>query len=612
MKKTLLLSLLTILTLGGFAQQKWKWIWQATGFVPVSSGVRNVSVVDSNIVWVTSYDGSGGNLPRQDYSRTNDGGQTWHVGTIPTQVNWDWSMLYALSDSTAWGVFFNSTFSHAGQIWKTTNAGQNWVQQGAGAIYTSTTESFPNDIHFWNDSVGCVIGDPLTINGKQYFEIYTTTNGGTTWTLADTTNLRALNTNEANQITHVTTVGDTIWFDSNFGRVFRSINRGLNWTVSNTNLINFEGIIDIAFYNHLGGIARYYNDTLADNIVVKTSDGGDTWTSFALNDTIFGGDLKAVPGVDSMLVSTGISRNFNSFQGTSISTNGGLNWTVIDTNIQRGSLGIADSLTMWCGGFTESTTLGGIFKWINIYDVTCNDVNISSGTLTIDTVAICDGDTATLTTTGIFAPTNGSFYGFGYAISQVPITGAADPNSVSITSTNIISPAPATYNLLLINDGSLFGGPSGLPYGLYYFTPVVFGNANYAVIPPVGPTQLFTDLNFDPNCTMTGTSVLIDIQDPGLPPCSPVGIKELYSKVLSISSSLRDRNTLDVKINSAKTGKVSVQILDITGRSIRTIESTVKEGSNHEYINVENLSQGTYLVKAEMNGIKSNTKVVKY
>jgi hypothetical protein len=611
MKKTLLLSFLTILTLGSFAQQTGVWISQATGFVPVSSGVRNVSVVDTNIVWVSSYDGSGVNLPRQDYSRTNDGGQTWHVGTIPTQVNWDWSMLYALSDSTAWGVFFNSTFSHSGQIWKTTNAGQNWVQQGAGAIYTSTTESFPNDIHFWNDSVGCVIGDPLTINGKQYFEIYTTTNGGTTWTLADTTNLRALNTNEANQITHVTTVGDTIWFDSNFGRVFRSVNRGLNWTVSNTNLINFEGIIDIAFYNHLSGIARYYNDTLAQNTVVETSDGGSTWTSFALNDTIFGGDLKAVPGVDSMLVSTGISPNFNNFWGTSYSLNGGHNWTVVETNNQRGNLGIADSLTMWCGGFTSSSASGGIFKWTIIDVVSCNDVNVNSGTLTIDTIAICDGDTATLTTTGIFAPTNGAFFGFGYAISTSDISGSLDPNSELsiIGSTRIISPAVATNELLQINDASFFGSATGPPYGLYYFTPVAFGNATAATTPPI---QFLSDVNFDPNCTFTGTSVAIDIQDPGLPPCSPVGIKELYSKVLSISSSLRDRNTLDVKINSAKTGKVTVQILDITGRSIRTIESNVKEGSSHEFINVENLSQGTYLVKAEMNGIKSTTKVVKY
>ena len=611
MKKTLLLSFFTILTLGCFAQQQGVWISQATSFVPVSSGVRNISVVDTNIVWVSAYDGSGVNLPRQDYSRTTDGGQSWHVGTVPTQNNWDWSMIYAISDSTAWGVFFNTTFSHLGQVWKTTNAGTNWVQQGAGAIYTSSTESFPNTIHFWDDSVGCVIGDPLTISGKKYFEIYTTTNGGTSWTLADTTNLRAINTNEANQVTHVFTVGDTIWFDSNFGRVFRSIDRGLHWTVSNTNLINFEGIIDIAFYNHLSGIARYYNDTLSSNLVVETSDGGNTWTSFALNDTMFGGDIRPVPGVDSMLVSTGISPNFNNFWGTSYSLNGGHNWTVIESNNQRGNLGIADSLTMWSGGFTTSSASGGIFKWAIVPVVLCSDGGVNSGTLTIDTTAICDGDTAVLTTTGIYAPVFGDFFGFGYAISTQDISGALDPNSAAgiIGSTRIVSPATATNVLNQINDASFFGSATGPPYGLYYFTPVVFGNATGAATPPI---QFLSDLAFDPNCTFTGTSVAIEIQDPGLPPCSPVGIKELYSKVLSISSSLKDRNTLDIKINSAKTGKASIQILDITGRTIRTIESSVKEGSNHEYINVESLSQGTYLVKAEMNGIKSTSKVVKY
>ena len=80
MKKLVLFLLLGTLSQVASAQA---WVRQASGFSPVSSGVRNVAAVDANIVWISSYDGSSATpANRRDFSRTTNGGATWTAGTI--------------------------------------------------------------------------------------------------------------------------------------------------------------------------------------------------------------------------------------------------------------------------------------------------------------------------------------------------------------------------------------------------------------------------------------------------------------------------------------------------------------------------------------------------
>ncbi len=593
--------------LGSFAQNG-VWTTQATGFSSASTGIRNISVVDTNTVWVSVYDGAPGSagLPRQDYSRTVNGGVNWVADTVPTSAIWDWAMIEALDDSTAWAIFFNTAVSPVGlgQIWKTTDGGTNWTQQGLN-IYTTAQQSFPNVIHFWNDSDGVIIGDPV----NNVYEIYTTNDGGTTWDSVPSANIPApLNLDEAGWTTHMdySKYGDTIWFDTNFGRVYRSIDRGHNWTVSNTNLINFRGSIDICFYGDSAGIARYYNDTTVTSTAVETSNGGATWTPFVPTGDFFGADFKEVPGTDSMLVSTGVS-SVSGYTGTSYTTNGGHTWTTIETGTQRNVLGIADSLTMWCGGFTTSPTSGGIFKWVIIEPVLCTDTLVSPGITSATDTALCGGDTLTVTSTGVYPPVNGDFSGVSWVISTADITGSLNPllEASFITSYVITFPAPSTSFRTFINDGTLIDGFT-LPYGVYYWTPVVFGNATAAVT----PVTFLQDVNLDNNCTFTGNSIPVDIINPAI--CNLVGVNEIKGTQLAVYSSMSDRNTLDVLINSVNFGKASIQIMDLTGRIVKDSKFYVTKGSNHELINVGELAAGTYIIKAEVNGNLATNKVVKY
>ncbi len=113
-------------------------------------------------------------------------------------------------------------------------------------------------------------------------------------------------------------------------------------------------------------------------------------------------------------------------------------------------------------------------------------------------------------------------------------------------------------------------------------------------------------------CTTLGNSVAVNVLDPSIVPCDPDGISQINSIQLTVKSFVRDRNILDVMINSTVNGKVSIQITDLAGRLVKNQNSTVNSGISHELINIENLASGTYILKAEVNGNQVTNKVVKY
>ena len=593
--------------LGTYAQGVW--VSQSTGFQTQSTTVTNFSIVDTSVVWISGGDGTGTGFPHHDYSITLDGGKHWVPSEVPTSLIWGWAMIAASSPTHAWATFYNTAINPKGQgqIWHTVDGGANWIQQGAGVLFSTPDESFPNVIHFWNDTDGVVIGDPIFGD----YEIYTTTDGGATWDAVPSGDIPDPDVigvdSETGYTTHIQVVGDTVWFDTNHGRVYRSVDRGYHWTVAPTNLvIPIPGTIDISFNNGSNGIARYFNVSNNTSDVVETSDGGITWSStFTPVGAMFGADVQSVPGTSKMLVSTGSSQ---SFSGSSYSLDGGHNWSTIETGTQRVALGIADSLTMWCGGFTFSPTANGVFKFINISPVACNDVNINPGTPTSDVPTICGGDTVTFSTSGVFAPNNGAFSGISWVISSADISGALNPliDPSFLTSYLVTFPAPETDIRQYVNDGSVIDGVNN-PYGIYYWTPVVYGNATLLN----NPVQFLQDLTLDANCTYTGTSIPILVDDPNNLNCE-ISVSEIKANQLTVSSFIKDRNTLDVRINSASFGKLSIQITDITGRLVVNQNSYVSKGSNHESINVENLASGTYILKANVNSNNATTKVVKY
>ena len=278
--------------------------------------------------------------------------------------------------------------------------------------------------------------------------------------------------------------------------------------------IPIPGTINICFSSTTHGIARRYNDATFNSDIVETNDGGATWSStFNPVGSFFGADVKHVPGTNSMLVSTGVSIS-TGFTGSSYSTDGGHHWKTIDTGTQRNALGIADSLTMWSGGFTTNSTSNGIFKFEIFGGVACSDPAVSAGISSADDTIVCGSDSVTFTSTGVVSPVIGSYSGFSWIISRADISGSLDPLNESsfLTTYRVTFPAPATNSILFINDRGFINGIN-YPFGIYYWTPVVFGNAT----PVSMPVMFLIDLTLDLGCVHTGKSIPVFVANPNQP-----------------------------------------------------------------------------------------------
>jgi len=348
MKKHLLIISSLFLSVAASAQ----WISQATGFSTVNLGIRNICAVDANVVWVSTYDGAAGTAASRDFSRTTNGGATWTPGTVAAPSTYAFINLWAIDANTAWAALYNTAGAGSG-IYKTTTGGGTWNQSGSGTIFNTST-SFINTVYFSDANNGFALGDPA----GGYFEIYTTTNGGTTWTRTPQANIPAILSSEYGTNKGWDVIGTTIWFTTTRGRVFKSTDLGLNWTVATGGISSGTASADIAMRTTTEGLMSL-NGTLK-----KTTDGGATWTSVTISSgTLHTADLETIPN-GTAYVSTGAGvGNY----GSSYSLDAGANWITIDaggTSIeQHTAQGWVNGTTGWCGGFNTSATADGVFKF---------------------------------------------------------------------------------------------------------------------------------------------------------------------------------------------------------------------------------------------------------
>jgi PKD repeat protein len=344
------------------------WIPQSTGFPAMYRGIRNISIVNPQIIWASAYDGSGGGANVLEFTKTSDGGNNWESGLIGIPSTCSVSELFALNTDTAWvATYGNTTGGNA--IFRTNDGGQTWTAQ-ASAVYSGTS-AFPNTIYFWDANDGVCLGDP---NGG-YFEIYTTNNGGDTWTRVPQANIPAPLTGEYsyNGGKDYDVVGDVIWYGTNKGNVFKSVDRGLNWTSVATG--NPE-VTNITFGDADHGIVQYktYNTGTGEVVLFEmqsTDDGGLTWNDINYTGDIYKSDIDAVPGHPGMYIVTGSSQTLTNC-GSSFSLDFGQSWTKIDDSVQYTCVKFHDINTGWAGGFNVDSTTEGIWKWMGLIQDSIN------------------------------------------------------------------------------------------------------------------------------------------------------------------------------------------------------------------------------------------------
>ncbi|MEO8085636.1 MAG: YCF48-related protein, partial [Bacteroidota bacterium] len=250
------------------------WIEQNSNF-GANEGILDISAVNDNTAWIVGYDGSGGGANLLDYAVSSDGGSNFVTGTVGTDTTFRVANISAISADTAWVAMFNNVLNAGGGIWQTTDGGASWLQQAVGLIYDAN--SFPDIVHFWNANEGVTIGDP----NNGYFEIYTTIDGGATWTRVPQANIPANVAQEAGITNWYDSYGDNVWFYTSKGRIYHSADKGLNWTVSSIVSLTAAQSMTVKFLDANYGIAQIaVAASGAFASAKKTTDGGATWTAY--------------------------------------------------------------------------------------------------------------------------------------------------------------------------------------------------------------------------------------------------------------------------------------------------------------------------------------------
>ncbi|MBL0048493.1 MAG: choice-of-anchor J domain-containing protein [Bacteroidetes bacterium] len=204
------------------------------------------------------------------------------------------------------------------------------------------------------------------------------------------------------------------------------------------------------------------------------------------------------------------------------------NFTAVDCNED----GPSATATEYPAGLTVATTPGTVYYLMvdgfsfqgtvsigefcllvkKLQAVTCNDPQITAGSVTQNTGSLCFGDTVSLSSSAPFAPNGSGVNGFSWVVTNADISGTHNPldPATFVASYGFLTTAPTVSNLTFINDTTF------LTPGTYYWTPVVFGNA----VDP-GSAQFLSQLTLDTSCVHTGTSLQVILLAVGDTSCNP-------------------------------------------------------------------------------------------
>lgn len=341
------------------------WIKQNSAFTTASRGINSICIVNPYIVWAGAYDGTSVTNYIQDFTRTVNGGNTWIPGTVTYTGSTTQAIanMYAFNDTVCFAAMYPGAAANGGYVAKTIDGGVIW----SIASSPSYASSWLDFAHFFNANDGVVVGDP---SGTDYV-IYTTSNGGASWTQVPAASIPNCSSGEFAIVNQFDAYGNTIWFGTSMGRIYKSTDKGLTWTVATTGFSTTTYITPVFKDDNTGIIVG--TTTSGYSGIKKTINGGSTWTT--LTPTGFYvkiPNLDFIPGTSSTWVDVASGPG----TGSSYSTNDCSSFLEIDTasTIQYTSVKFYDINTGWAGSFNTSSTDGGIYKWNPGVIVGTNDI----------------------------------------------------------------------------------------------------------------------------------------------------------------------------------------------------------------------------------------------
>ena len=332
---------------------------------PDTIGIADIHVVNENVIWAVGlrygvddslyYFGVGNETY---YAVTSDGGATWKTGTIPMGATPFIANMTATDAGQALVIGLEN-FGNAKTL-KTTDGGTSWQVTPNN---WDPVASWPDYIHAFTPAKMCVIGDPR--NGE--YEIFNTFNAGQVWQPVAGSNIPDPLPGEFGYNNCGTAVGNTIWFGTNLGRIYRSQNSGGSWEVFTTPLGTAFG--SMAFSDENNGIATtgYGFDDGAQ--MYRTADGGATWTELAnlpySGDFLTFGTTAYIPGEPFLVqgLAPGNHSNLTGPYETWLSPDRGDTWQQVSTGEIIGWPTFISSTVGWAGDFQQLSRKTQLYEY---------------------------------------------------------------------------------------------------------------------------------------------------------------------------------------------------------------------------------------------------------
>jgi len=296
--------------------------WTTAGSVTGVGTFPSISVVDQNTVWI-----AGGPSGVPIVFRTTNGGTNWT--SIPTTgISLDLFCVWGVDANTAYvgdggaagGAGGNASF------YKTTNAGTTWTIVGS----TGGTGGFFNAITFSKiaQSFGIAQSDPPTGVGSPYY-VSVTTDAGSSWTVTNPPGIAGA-ASAQNSIVVIDNLFYGFGLNAGASRVHLTSNGGTNWYIGTLGLTG--GFISGLAFKEDKVLGLAAASASLPNIS-RTTNGGLNWTLVNTGAGVTGYcNLKWIEGTNTAYLSGAVGAG----GVVKKSTDAGLTWTVMTTSSLAG------------------------------------------------------------------------------------------------------------------------------------------------------------------------------------------------------------------------------------------------------------------------------------